>query len=226
VKTLAELVRQYRSDARLSQEDLAERAGLSPRTISNIETGIAASPRATTLSLLVEALGLDAEKRERLVASIRRQTAGTRNPRQDGDSSPAFRRLPPAPTPFIGREAEVAACSDLLRHTDIRLVTLIGGAGVGKTSLALAVAHAIENDFDGGVPFVELAGVPEHAFVATKILFEAGAREVEGEELAETIASSLGKRRTLLALDTFEQVTGAAPFVRICSPPRPRSKYS
>jgi transcriptional regulator with XRE-family HTH domain len=73
--TLAEVLRQFRSDARLSQEDLAERAGLSPRTVSNIETGAAPSPRAITISLLAEALGLDAERRERLFAVSRTHKA-------------------------------------------------------------------------------------------------------------------------------------------------------
>jgi transcriptional regulator with XRE-family HTH domain len=64
--TLSEVVRRFRSEARLSQEELAERAGLSSRTVSNIETGVATSPRAITLSLLSEALGLDADKKRRL----------------------------------------------------------------------------------------------------------------------------------------------------------------
>jgi transcriptional regulator with XRE-family HTH domain len=66
--TLGELVRRIRSDAGFSQEQVAERAGLSPRTVSNIETGAASSPRATTLSLLSEALGLDADEKQRLFA--------------------------------------------------------------------------------------------------------------------------------------------------------------
>jgi transcriptional regulator with XRE-family HTH domain len=64
--TLGEVVRRFRSDARLSQEELAERAGLSPRTVSNIETGAAPTPRAITLSLLAEALGLDVGGKARL----------------------------------------------------------------------------------------------------------------------------------------------------------------
>lgn len=68
--TLGELVRRFRSDAGLSQEQVAERAGLSPRTVSNIETGVASSPRAITLSLLSEALGLDADEKQRLFAVV------------------------------------------------------------------------------------------------------------------------------------------------------------
>jgi CRP-like cAMP-binding protein len=74
ILTLGEVVRRFRSEARLSQEELAERAGLSPRTVSNIETGAAPCPRAITLSLLSEALGLDAAKKRHLfdVARLRK----------------------------------------------------------------------------------------------------------------------------------------------------------
>jgi transcriptional regulator with XRE-family HTH domain len=93
--TSAELVRQFRSDARLSQEDLAERAGLSPRTISNIETGAAPSPRAITLSLLAEALGLDAAKRELLfdVSRTRKPTLGAMSGELSGDWLEPFGRV-------------------------------------------------------------------------------------------------------------------------------------
>jgi predicted ATPase/DNA-binding XRE family transcriptional regulator len=213
--TLAELVRQFRSDARLSQEDLAERAGLSPQTVSNIERGIAPSPRAITLSLLAEALGLDVDKKERLTASIRRQPAGLPPPLQVAEpfAVRGIRRLPPGPVRFIGREKELAACRALLGDADVRLVTVLGGAGVGKTSLALEIARTTTAIFDAGVLFVELSGVPDQSFVATKISVAAGVREAADGALSETIGAALGNRRALLVLDTFEGVIGAAPFV-------------
>jgi predicted ATPase/transcriptional regulator with XRE-family HTH domain len=204
--TLADLVRQYRSDAQLSQEALAERAGVSTRTISDIECGVARAPRAITLSLLAEALELADAEKERLRATVRRTP-----PVPAAESVPFG--LPSVPPRLIGREAESAAAADVLTREGTRLVTFLGGAGVGKTSLALSVAHAIGAQFAGGVLLVEMAAIPDPAFVPTKIAFAAQVRDARGESTAASIAAALRGRRTLLVLDTCEHIAGAAPFI-------------
>jgi MoxR-like ATPase len=76
-------------------------------------------------------------------------------------------RLPQPLTSLIGREEEVAAVSDLMRHDDVRLVTLTGPGGIGKTRLAIAVAASIAASFADGVAFVPLAPLSDASFVAS-----------------------------------------------------------
>jgi predicted ATPase/DNA-binding XRE family transcriptional regulator len=204
--TLADLVRQYRSDARLSQEGLAERAGVSTRTVSDIECGLTRSPRAITISLLVQALQLADDDTERLRATIRR------NPGPAVAEFTPF-RLPPETLPLLGRDADIASAAALLVRDDVRLVTFLGGPGVGKTSLALAAAQRAAGAFDGGALLVELAAVPDSSFVPTKIAFAAQIRDARDQTTALAIAAALRGRRTLLVLDTCEHVAAAAPFL-------------
>jgi predicted ATPase/DNA-binding XRE family transcriptional regulator len=203
--TVADLLRKYRSEARLSQEALAERAGLSTRTISDIENGVARWPRAITLSLLSEALRLDAETRDTLrrAASNRTRTASS-----NVSDAPAF-----AAPKLIGRETELAAARAVIVDEKARLLTLVGGAGVGKTVLAFALAHAVSAPLRAKALLVELAGLPDSALVPTKIALSAGVRDTRGDSIVASLAAAIGKRPTLLVLDTFEHLLAAAPFV-------------
>jgi predicted ATPase/DNA-binding XRE family transcriptional regulator len=202
--TIADLVRRFRADAKLSQEALAERAGLSTRTISDIENGVARWPRAITLSLLAEALQLEDERREALRAAARPRAASTQ------DRSAIAR--PEAPK-LIGHEVELAWARDLLVVEKARLISLVGGAGVGKTALAFALAHEVAPHFADNVIVVELAGLPDAALVPTKVALAAGVRDVRGESTTASIAAGIGQRPTLLIFDTFEHLSVAAAFV-------------
>ena len=202
---LADLLRTYRIDARLSQEALAERAGISARTIGDIETGIARFPRAITLSLISEALGLDPPARDALRAAARRRSPAPAKGEVAG--------TPDGGSPLIGRDAELAAIASLLADDAARLVTLTGGAGAGKTVLALQAARAAAAQFGGNVIVVELGGIPDAALVSTKIALAVGIRNVNAEPVATSIAAALAGRPMLLVLDTFEHVTAAALFV-------------
>ena len=158
-ESLGEVLRQLREAAGLSQEELAERAGLSSHAVSALERGTRTRPYPHTLRALSDALGASEEQRARLIGAVRPRTrAAARTP---GDAATARgRELPVPPTPLIGRDDEVGRVGRLVR--DHRLVTLTGTGGVGKTRLALAVGAAQRDRYADGVVFVELAPLLDH----------------------------------------------------------------
>ncbi len=118
--------------------------------------------------------------------------------------------LPFQPTPFIGREKEVAALGQLLCREDVHLVTLTGPGGIGKTRLALQVAAELSDLFADGISFVDLAPLNDPALVIAAIAQSLGIREVSGQPLLERLKDELQRKQMLLLLDNFEQVVSAA----------------
>ena len=125
------------------------------------------------------------------------------------------RGLPSQRTPLIGRVAERTRVSDLLRGAGVRLLTLTGPAGSGKTRLAIQVAEDLVLHFDGGVAFVDLAPIADPRLVASAVARALGVRESGDLPLDKGIAEHLGSRGpTLLLIDNFEQVSDAAALVK------------
>jgi predicted ATPase/class 3 adenylate cyclase len=121
--------------------------------------------------------------------------------------------LPPQPTPFLGREDEVREVVDLLRRPQIRLLTLTGPGGSGKTRLGLQVAADCLDDFTHGVFFVALAPLTNPDLVPSAIAASLGVREEGGRPLTDSLREYLVAKNLLLVLDNVEHLTEAAPLV-------------
>ncbi len=121
--------------------------------------------------------------------------------------------LPVQPTPLIGREHEVATIGQLLHREDVRLVTLTGPGGTGKTRLGIEVASELRDVFVEGVFFVSLAPINDPMLVMPTIAQALGIRDRAEQPLSARLAEMLYQRRVLLLLDNFEQVVGAAAQV-------------
>jgi predicted ATPase/DNA-binding CsgD family transcriptional regulator/transcriptional regulator with XRE-family HTH domain len=212
----AVLLRQLRSGTRLTQEELAEASGLSPRSISDLERGINRTARKDTAVLLADALGLAEPARALFIGAARGRApaagvlAALQRQAQAASVAAAgeMHGFPAVLTSFIGRAAATRRIVGLLG--DYRLVTVTGPGGSGKTRLAGEVARRMAGQFADGAWLVELALVADSAQVPLAVATALGVREEPGVPAAEAVARALARQQLLLVLDNCEHVIGAA----------------
>ena len=148
--------------------------------------------------MLADALALDDGDRQELLAAARPTLLGAVS---SGPAPPAVVALPTPLTRLICRESEIQALLATLRHDDVRLLTLTGPGGTGKTRLAIAIATELQDAFPDGIFFVDLAPLTDPALVVPTIASTLGVREVETQSLHETLEGFLATRRLLLVCD-------------------------
>ncbi len=186
--------------AGLSQEELAEKAGLSADAIAALERGRRRAPRPLTVRMLATALDLDDEQRAMFIEALHPPSSGHAAPTQG----------PPLQADaLIGRGSELGEATDLLTHGRTRLLTLTGVGGVGKTRLAAALTDAVAPRLTGGVCWISLADRPNGSEAVEAIAAAVRRGPVSEAPTTQAMADHIGERELLLVLDNCEHVVSA-----------------
>ena len=213
------LLRQLRADAGLTQEELAEAAALSPRSVSDLERGINRTARKDTARLLADALGLAGPQRALFETAARGRATAAAALAARGPLAARPNNLPAQLAAFIGRDRELSQVRGLAESS--RLVTLTGAGGSGKTRLGLQVAAGLLEGPGDGVWLVELAAVLDEDAVAPAIARALGIAGQPGRPVAETMLDALAALDVLIVVDNCEHLIGgcakaAEAIVRRC----------
>jgi predicted ATPase/transcriptional regulator with XRE-family HTH domain len=221
-----ELLRFLRERAELSQREFALQVGYHYSYMSRIEKNERMPDSATLMARFVPALGLDDEPQwterllklaaseEKTISPRRGQAAASHAPLV-ATSLPSFdspiSSLPLSLTPLLGREKEVETLTKIISRPDVRLVTLVGAPGVGKTRLAIHTANEIAGLFAHGAVFADLSPIAEPKDVLITLASTLGVQGSSDVPLMVQVISTLRHKNLLLVIDNFEHVIDASP---------------
>ena len=215
-------VRRRRRALDLTQAELGRRASASAATIRKIEAD-ERRPSRELAELLAAALAVPDGDRAAFLRAARGVTAVERLPAAEAFAAaphppqpigtPTPHNLPAPLTSFVNRTQDVAAVTTLLRRSDVRLLTLIGPPGIGKTRLSIHAAKILLPDFPDGVWFVDLAPISDPTLALAAIARQAEVHELADVPWPERFRAVMGGKRVLLVLDNCEQVVEAAAEV-------------
>jgi len=207
-----------RKALRLTRDELSRRADCAAITLRKIEAD-ERRPSQRLAERLAEHLAIPWGERDAFVRAARAELRVDRLPPPGGPADAPLlltagvcpASLPILPTPLIGRAEEVAAVQERLLHADVRLLTLTGAPGIGKTRLSLQVATDLRDTFPDGVAFIPLAPISDPRLVISTVARALGVAEISGQPLLQRLGDYVRSKHLLLVLDNFEQVLPAAP---------------
>ncbi len=206
-------LKQRRQELDLTQDELALRVGCSLVLIQKIESG-ERRPSKQIAELLAEQLNVPPAERPAFVRFARVQSSRLLSqPAPWRTAYRQFTNLPAPPTPLIGREREIETLRKRFADKRVRLLTLTGPPGIGKTRLSIHVALELLDAFENGIFFVNLAPLRDCNLVIPTLAQTIGLKETRQQSLLEQVKEYLADKQLLLLLDNFEQVVSAAPLV-------------
>jgi predicted ATPase/transcriptional regulator with XRE-family HTH domain len=213
-QTFGELLRYLRERAGLSQRALAQQVGYHYSYMSRLEKNVRTPDTLILRTRFIPALRIENDP----AWAARLLELAAEGPQEDAapktESAGRLRpgaNLPVSLTPLLGRESELVALFQILTSPDVRLVTLIGPPGVGKTRLSLHLAEQLASHLPDGVVFVDLMPILDPAQVMPELAAALGAQETYETSVAASVQSALHGREMLIVMDNFEQVLEAAP---------------
>ncbi len=223
--TFGELLRYLRERAELSQRELALQVGYHYSYMSRIEKSERIPDSATLMARFVPALYLDDQpewtaRLLKLAETYQERTPSSTalpTPVAPPTALPIFdlsaSNLPTVLTPLLGRDKEVTALASLLARDDVRLVTIVGPPGVGKTRLVTHIAAQLAGSFADGAAFVDLTQVTEPKDFLTTVVEALDVYETSEIPLMVHLVNALRQKNMLLVIDNFEHVIDASPQV-------------
>jgi predicted ATPase/transcriptional regulator with XRE-family HTH domain/Tfp pilus assembly protein PilF len=213
-------LKQARTEMGFTQRELADLAGCSTTSVRKIESE-AFRPSRQIAQRLLESLEVAKSEQEELIRLARqgktgRATAQSRLSTKEAQVKEDVDRpgnLPAQATRLVGREKERSTGRALMMRDDVRLLTLTGAPGIGKTRLALDICGSMQDVFEDGIFFVPMAPITDPVLVASTIARSLDMHEGGDETAYAALVSSLRGKQMLLLIDNFEQVADAAPVI-------------